>query len=234
MQILSHWNVNGDFGSSRFTPQSIVELPTSTSSDRGELDATPTASPNPNNRVSATTTGNDARWSAVSSLSPPSVHSSAPAATVAPTAASLQAVSQQRYGTGQQSYFIAPDNAYLLSRPRSRTLPDIQVSASEISLTPRPGFIAGGDQSGAPKDGEQAQRTRDGGEAQGTIVAEQANATTNQDGGVASEVKHVVKEAHAGEKAHESEDANEAAEAHREQHDQRNQARLDGPPRGKE
>ena len=49
-------------------PNTIVELPTK--SDPNELDATPTASPNPNNRVSAVSTGNNARWSAVSSLSP--------------------------------------------------------------------------------------------------------------------------------------------------------------------
>lgn len=87
-------------------PNMVVELPTSR--DPGELDATPTSSPNLINRVSAITTGDNARWSAVSSLSPPRVHSLAPAAGVTPMAASLQAVSQQHYGSGQRSYLLAP------------------------------------------------------------------------------------------------------------------------------
>ena len=55
-------------------PNMVVELPTS--GDPGELDATPAASPNLNNRVSAMTTSDNARWSAVSPCPrghPPSV-----------------------------------------------------------------------------------------------------------------------------------------------------------------
>jgi hypothetical protein len=126
-------------------PNTIVELPTK--NDPNELDATTTASPNSNNRVSAVSTGNNARWSAVSSLSPSRIQMSSPAAAVTPMAASTSAVSQQHYGAGQQSYLLVPENTLRLYRPLSGTLPAIQVSGSEISLTPGPDSAAGVEQS---------------------------------------------------------------------------------------
>ena len=150
-------------------PNMVVELPTS--SEPGELDATPTSYSNLNNRVSAMTTGDNARWSAVSSLSPPRVHSPAPAASVTPMAASLQAVSQQHYDSGQQSYLLAPGNTHHLHRSPSGPLPTIQVSGSEIPLTPRPGPVAGAEQSGASKDDEGAQRVQSGESVEGVKEA---------------------------------------------------------------
>jgi hypothetical protein len=135
-------------------PNTIVELPTS--NNPGELDATPTSSPNANNRtshvalgndisptaspdlnnrVSAISTDNNARWSAVSSLSSPRTRSPTPAP-------ALQATSQQHYGTGQQSYLLPPETNYRPYRPFSPAPPTIQVSESEIPSILRPGSAA--------------------------------------------------------------------------------------------
>lgn len=146
-------------------PNTVVELPTS--SDPGELDAIPTASANLNNRVSAITTGGNARWSAVSSLSPPRIHSLAPAA-------SLQAISQQHYGPGQQTYLLAPGDTHRLCRPSSGTLPAIQISRSEMTLPLRREPNTDGAQGGALRDDEAAQTVQSGEE---TPTLQQANPT---------------------------------------------------------
>ena len=159
-------------------PNTVVELPTS--SDPGELDATPTASPNPNNRVSAITTGENARWSAVSSLTPHRVHSLAPAA-------SVQAISQQHYGPEQQSYLLAPGDTHLLCRPSSGTLPAIQISRSEMTLPLRREPNTDGAQGGALRGDEVAQTVQSGEE---TPTLQQAH-PTNQAKAV-SKVEHTT------------------------------------------
>ena len=171
-------------------PNTVVELPTS--SDPGELDATPTASPNPNNRVSAITTGENARWSAVSSLSPPRVHSLAPAA-------SLQAISQQHYGPGQQSYLLAPGDTHRLYRPPSGTLPAIQISRSEMSLPLRHEPTTDGAQGGALRDDEAAQTVQSGEESP---FLQQAHPTNQAK--VVSKIEHTTHEVDDRKSANES------------------------------
>lgn len=175
-------------------PNMVVELPTS--NDPGELDATPTSSPTPNDRVSAMTSGDIARWSAVTSLSPPRVHNPAPAASITPMAASLQAVSQQHYGPGQQSYLLVPGDIHHLYRSPSGPLPTIQVSGSQISLTSRSGAVVGRGQSEHPRDDEAAQRAQDDEKAQGSEDAQTLKQThPTEQGELGSKVERTANEA---------------------------------------
>jgi hypothetical protein len=138
---------------------SIAELPTN--DGPGELDGSPSITSNPTcNTSPMPATSNDARWSAVSSLAPPRVHSPASAATVTPMAASLQAVSQQHYGDGQ-NYLLAPGATHRLYRPLSGTLPAIQVSGSENTLTSRCGSVASGEQVGIPRSGDKGEQLQE-------------------------------------------------------------------------
>lgn len=75
-----------------------------------ELEATSHLSPNqPSSSVSPLTVNQQARWSAVSSLSPRSDRNTS-LGIGTPTALGLQAISQQHYGTGQ-SYLYRPVSA---------------------------------------------------------------------------------------------------------------------------
>jgi len=97
-----------------------------------ELDATPCASPEASNRVSALTTAYESRFSAVSSLEASPQHYSGAAG----AASRLQVVSQQHYGAAQ-SQFLIPEDMHRLDRPSSGTLPAVQAAESELPSTPR-------------------------------------------------------------------------------------------------
>lgn len=115
-----------------------------------ELDATPRASPEPSNRISAVSTAYEPRLSNVSSLVPPVQHHPT-AAGAASTPSRLQVVTQQHYGPAH-SQFLIPESLYRLDRPLSGTLPAVQAAESEVSWPPRP--AASGEQ--GARDGENA------------------------------------------------------------------------------
>lgn len=111
-------------------------------------------------------------------------------------AASLQAVSQQHYGPGQQSYLLVPGDIHHLYRSPSGPLPTIQVSGSQISLTSRSGAVVGREQSEHPRDDEAAQRAQDDEKAQGSEegqIPKQLHPT--KQGDLASNVESTANEA---------------------------------------
>lgn len=93
-------------------------------------------------------------------------------------AASLQAVSQQHYGAGQQSYLLAPGDTHHLYRSPSGPLPTIQVSGSEMSLTLRPDSTTNGEQTRGPGNIEAAQSVQGGDQP---LTTQQAHSTTQSE-----------------------------------------------------
>lgn len=130
--------------------------------EKAELDSQPTSfaekqqhhvpseleasSPNTaSHSVSPMASSNDARWSAVSSLAPPT-EPYPPSAGVAPMAAGLHAVSQQHYGPGQNA--ASKQYTYRPYRPPTGVQPAAELAGSEISSPEKPDSAGSGAQQG--------------------------------------------------------------------------------------
>ena len=122
-----------------------------------ELDATPRASPEPSNRISAVSTAYEPRLSNVSSLVPPVQHNPT-AAGAASTPSRLQVVTHQHYGPAH-SQFLIPESLYRLDRPLSGTLPAVQAAESELSSTPM--TTASGERSRSAKSSHEGKTTHE-------------------------------------------------------------------------
>lgn len=115
--------------------------PGNRASQVSELDGTSSVS----NRVSAMTTANGSRWSAVSSLkscshpSPPTVTVDAAGGT--PLAADLQVVSQQHYGSTGQHYTTPQQQQESLYRLSSSRLSTMAEDSGESPSAPSPSTV---------------------------------------------------------------------------------------------
>jgi hypothetical protein len=115
--------------------------PGNRASQMSELEDTPGFS----NGVSALTTANEGRWSAVSSLpssplpSPPTI--AADTAGVLPMAADLQIISQQHYGSTGQHYLPLQQHRLSPSKLSTGRLPTMGGNTSESSSTTSPNTV---------------------------------------------------------------------------------------------
>jgi hypothetical protein len=112
--------------------------PGSRASQMGELEDTPKLS----NRISALTTANEGRWSAVSSLLPSSLPSppatAADTARAVPVAMDLQIIGQQHYASTGQHGSTPQQHHESLYKSSSGRLPTMDENSSEPLSTPSP------------------------------------------------------------------------------------------------